>query len=191
MTQTAQAALGQTATARADEANMTATARAKQSDKAAADAQATQDALAAAMTATSEAQPTITPTPTSTPEPVAISGSVTDIKGSQLWVKPPDGGDSMPYTVGGDASVMRDGQISNFGSIEVGDKVTLTVDSFSQTVREISATAPAESSSMAGLGKLLIFLPALAVIPLILFIRSRGGGSGVGDAFIVKRVASA
>lgn len=191
MTATAQAAAEMSATAAAESAMLTATANAGANTQAAADAKATQDALSAAMTSTAEAQPTITPvpSPTATPEPVGVTGKVTDIKGSQLWVQPDDADQPVAYSVAGNADILRDGEITNLGSIKKDDTVSLTIDGQSQTVSKITASAPATSSPLASIGKLLFLLPALAVIPLILFLKGRGGG--VGDTFIVKRVASA
>jgi uncharacterized protein YpuA (DUF1002 family) len=187
MTATANAAAEMSATAAANSAMLTATANAKSQDQAAANAQATQDALSAAMTATANAQPT--PSPTSTPAPVGIIGKITNITGSQISVRATGSQEAAIYSVAGDASILRDGEITNLGSIKVGDKVSLTVDGTTQTVSQITATAPATAGPMASFGKLLFLLPALAVIPVILFLKNRAGG--VGDTFIVKRVASA
>jgi len=185
-TAAAELSAAQTATAQADSANLKATAEAGD-----ASARATQDALAAGLTATANAQPTTTPTPvpepTATPEPVAVAGEIIDIRGGQVWVKPTGGGEIAGYTVPAEASITRGGKNSSLSAIKSGDKVNLTVDPYSQTVQNLSATAPAQSL-LSKLSKLLFLLPALAVIPIILLIRGRGGA---GDTFVVKRIASA
>jgi cobalamin biosynthesis Mg chelatase CobN len=188
MTATAEAELDEhgRATQEAESAAMTATAEADAQAAAEADARATEQAISSAMTATAAAQPE--PTPTATPEPVAVTGQVTEIRGGQVWVRPDGQEDVVAYTVPADASILRGGERVTLGSVQAGDSVNLTVDGYSQTVRELSATAPAGPGPFSSFAKFLILIPALAVIPLVLFLRGRGG---VGDPFVVKRVASA
>jgi uncharacterized protein YpuA (DUF1002 family) len=189
-------AAAQTATAQAasdaESAMMTATAAAKLDAQVEADAQATQDAISAAMTATAAAIPTAspspTPEPTATPEPYAITGTIDDIRGGQVFVETADGDSAIGYTVPVDASITRGGNGSTLSELRKGDTVNLTVDTVSQTVVRLNATAPAGQGIMSSLSKLIFLIPALAVIPLILFIRGR---DMTGDPFIVKRVASA
>lgn len=188
-------AAAQTATAQAEldaeSAMMTATAAAEMDAQAAADARATQDALSAAMTATAAAIPTTTPSPTpeptATPEPFAVTGKIDDIRGGQVFISTADGEGSVGYTVPVDATITRDGEGSALSDLRKGDSVSLTVNTVSQTVVNIRATAPSQSM-LGGLSKFIFVIPALAVIPLILFIRGR---DMTGDPFIVKRVASA
>jgi uncharacterized protein YpuA (DUF1002 family) len=191
MTATANAAAEMTATAEAESAMMTATASAELDAQTAADAKATEDALAAAMTATAAAMPTQTPMPTpeptATPAPIGMSGTITDIKGSQILIDPSDGGDATAVTVPADASITRGGESASLSALEEGDKVTIVIDGTTRTVREPSATAAAPGLA-SRFSKFVFLLPALAAIPLILFLKGR---DGVGDPFIVKRVASA
>jgi uncharacterized protein YpuA (DUF1002 family) len=191
----AEAALTQTAqaegTAQTGSANATANAQATQ------DASASQTAEAAAAmtstalaqpTATATPQPTATPEPTATPAPIAVTGQVVEVKGGQVWVDTDQsGGPPTGYTVPVDASISRSGKSAALSDIKKGDTVSLSVDDYTKTVRKLAAT-PKATSAFASLSKFLFLLPALAVIPLILFIRGRGG---MGDPFVVKRVASA
>lgn len=200
MTATADAAAMLTATAEAGEAEsamQTATARAEQDAQATADARATQDAISANMTATAAAIPTETPMstetpiptpePTATPEPIAMTGKITDIEGSQILVAPAGGGDASAVTVPATAAITRDGASATFGALRTGDTVSLTIDGTTRTVSQLAATAPADSM-FANLSTFVFLLPALAVIPLVFILKGR---DGVGDPFVVKRVASA
>lgn len=178
-----------TATAQAElDANAAATEQAKLDADAAA-AQATQDAISAGLTATASVP---TPQPTATPAPVAISGTFDQVRGGQVWIKDSASGDLMSFTVPIDAAITRGGERAQLSDLKSGDEVSLTIDGYSNTVRALTATAPSVSA-FSKFGKFLFLLPALAVIPLILFLKGRsgGGGGGIGEAFVVKRVASA
>lgn len=170
---------------------MTETAESKANARATANAEATQDALSAAMTATAAAMPTQTPVPTpeptATPAPIAVTGKISDISGGQVVIAPTGGGEAAAFAVPADASITRDGDSVALSKLHKGDSVSLTVDGSTRAVREISANAPAQSL-MSRLSLLVFVLPALAIIPLILFLKGR---DGAGDPFIVKRVASA
>lgn len=198
-TATAEAKAAKTATAEAQSATATAEAASAQTATAEAqatiDARASQTAAAAAMTSTALAQPTATPTPlptatpepTATPAPIAVAGKVTDIGGGQITISPSGGGPAVAYPVSTDASITRGGQASTLADVRKGDTVDVTVDGSTKAVRALSATPPAKSA-LSGIARLLFLLPVLAVVPVILLVRGRGG---FGDPFIVKRVASA
>lgn len=175
-----------TATARAAD-SMTQTAGAA-SKQATADARATQNALSAALTATAAAMPTSTPVPV----PVAVSGTISDISDGQIWVNSSGGGDAVAYQVPAEAQITRGGEASKFDALRKGDRVELTADPSSFVVSQMTVSAaPTAGGFLAGPGKFLLFLPILAAIPVIFFVKNRGGGARAGEAFIVKRVASA
>jgi uncharacterized protein YpuA (DUF1002 family) len=181
-TATAEAAAARTATAEA-KAALTATAEAEQA------ALATQQAIAA-MTATAAAQPTATPTPlpTPTPSPFAVTGKVTDVNSDQLQLSvKADGQDAATqYTVDGDAAITRDGEQAVLADVAKGDTVNLTVDGNTNHVRAIVATA----APIGLVGKIVGFwwlIPLAGLAPFALVLKGRAGG----DAFVVKRVATA
>ena len=198
LTATARAADEMTATADAaaeqdaESAMMTATAQAELDAEATANAQATQDAISAGMTATAAAMPTQTPMPTpeptATPAPIAMIGKITDIEGSQILIEPAGDGNASAVTVPSTAAITRDGESANFSALRTGDTVNLTIDGTTRTVSQLSATAPAGGGMFSNVARILFLLPALAVIPLVFIMKGR---DGVGDSFVVKRVASA
>lgn len=205
MTATADAAAMRTATAAAEQteaaaaqdaesAMMTATAQAELDAQATVDARATEDAISAGMTATAAAMPTQTPMPsptpepTATPEPIAMAGTITDIKGSQILIQPEGDGEANAVTVPASAAIMRDGETATLGSLREGDTVSLSIDGTTRTVSQLSATAAPSDGMTSNLSRFIFLLPALAVIPLVFILKGR---DGVGDPFVVKRVASA
>jgi hypothetical protein len=191
LTATAEAQAARTATADA-EAALTATAEAALTATAAAAMTATaeaQSALAtqqaiAALTATAAAQPTATPTPqpTATPAPFAVTGTVDQVEGDRIVLKPADGTDqSASYAVRPDAQIARDGESVPLAKIVRGDTVTLTVDGTTRLVTGLTA----ESVPASGLARFwwVPVLPAALGLCVVWLGRLRAE-----EPFIVKRV---
>ena len=182
-TATAQARKDLTATAKAD-ARLTATAAAEQTAIAAsrtAEAEAEQTRTAQEnLTATALAQPTVTPSPT--PLPVGHSGEIAAVTAPVLSVD--EAGATTDYTVQDAATITRDSKVVALADLKRGDAVALQVDPATSQVVAVVATAP-KSSPFAALGKLLLGIPLLALIPIGIVLR----GKSFGDPFIVKRVS--
>ncbi len=183
MTATANAAAQLTATAEAG-IRMTATAQAAMT--ATAQALATQQAISA-LTATAAAQPTMTPTPspTATPSPFTVQGTIADIRGKEIVLKPAQSdGDPAAFSVSDGATIARDGKTASLSALAKGDSVTMTVDGNTRLVTSLVAQpAPLGlADRLAGLWWLLVCVPAGAAF---VFWHSR---SRAVEPFIVKRV---
>jgi uncharacterized protein YpuA (DUF1002 family) len=183
LTATANAAAQLTATAEAG-IRMTATAQAAMT--ATANALATQQAIAA-LTATALAQPTMTPTPspTATPAPFTLQGTIADVQGQRIVLKPEQPNSDAPvFRVSDAATIERGGKAASLAALAKGDAVTLTVDGNTRMVTSLVAQpAPLGlTDRLLALWWMLLCVPVAAVF---LFWRSQ---TRAVEPFIVKRV---
>jgi hypothetical protein len=164
---------------------MTATAQAAEAMTATAIAQATQTA-AAALTATFEARPTSTPIPTATPEPVGVSGTITDVTDEEFFVAAAGSEDKpVGYRLQPGATLTRGGKPVAVRELVKGDSVQLTVVGGGPWATDVKAEPP-PVSILSRLIKFLWIIPLGLAIPAAKWAKSRKPL----EPFVLKRIRS-
>jgi uncharacterized protein YpuA (DUF1002 family) len=165
-------------------AQQTATAQAANQMTATAEAAAAMTAEAgAAMTATAEAS-NVQPEPTATPGPATVSGSITNIGDGSITIDRGSGGE-VTYAIGDNAAILQGDARIAVSDLAVGDDVTATIEGGSTVVSmSVAVTAP---GLMSNLAKFVLFVPVLALIPIVFILMKK---RPTREPFIVRRVTA-